>query len=411
MLISESGRIVVVDDKREEVATILDALGKEGIPYIYFDGTLENLPKEPLKGIRFVFLDIELQGMKAQQDKTKASGVVAVLKKVISVENGPYAIGFWTAHQEVIPLILENCEQQRISPVVWVDVEKLEGVQGVIDRIEDKLKTISAFQVYVEWENTVNNASKEFVLGFSTLVNRGSNWSKDTAALFYSLYKAFVEKKELSREEDKFKCACHLMNRSFLDTLENITRRDLTIPAGFKLENTGISNDVQSKLNTSLYLTSNVAGRHYPGNVYIHNDSTQKELLIQDLFINGQAPSECELCMVIITPECDLAQNKVIKIKGPGSTVHPMHRVLLGLKIPYDQNDKLRGKRDSEYHIGPVWFGGKSNIVILHFGTISFQLENKIIGDPIFSLQRDLLFDIMSKAANHINRFGIYLLK
>jgi len=411
MLISESGRIVLIDDKRDEIEPVLITLGQYGIPYIYLDGTQETLPENPLKGIRFVFLDIELRGMEGQKDKTKASGVVAVLKKIISEDNGPYVIGFWTAHREVIIPVIENCKTEGISPVTWVDLEKMADVNKITERLQDKLKQIGAFQLYVEWENTVNNASKAFVRTFSSLVKLGSDWSKDTEALFYKLYKAYVEKNELSDKDDQFKCACHLMNRSFLDILENFTRKYLTLPEGFKLENKELASETIAKLNTSLFLSDSILSRHSPGNVYSHNDTTLKESLIQDTFKAGQTPNECSLCMVIISPECDLAQNKIIKAKGIGETLHPLHRVLFGLKIPSEENGKLRERRDSDYHIGPIWHEGKSNILMLHFATISFHCESEFPEHPMFALKRDLLFDLQSRAANHVNRLGNYLLK
>lgn len=414
MLISENGRIVLIDDKRDEIEALLITLGQYGIPYIYLDGTQETLPEKPLKGIRFVFLDIELRGMEGQKNKTKASGVVAILKKIISEDNGPYVIGFWTAHEEVIPLVLENCKTGGISPVTWVDLEKLADVADVnkiTERLQDKLKQIGAFKLYVEWENTVNNASKDFVRTFSSLVKLGSDWHKDTEALFYKLYKAYVDKHEFQDKEEQFKCACHLMNRSFLDTLENLTRRELTLPEGFKLEEKEISGETIAKLNTSLFLRESITSRHSSGNVYLHADNALKESLIQDTYKQGQRPLECELCMVIISPECDLAQNKIIKAKGTGEILYPLHRVLFGLEILSEEESKLRDKRDSDYRIGPIWHNERSNTLLFHFATISFHSEGGLTQPLLFTLQRDLLFDLQSKAANHVNRLGNYLLE
>ena len=411
MLISESGRVVVIDDKSEEIEPVLTELGKYGIPYLYFDGTLNKLPEKPLKGIRFIFLDIELRGMKGQPDKTKASGLVAILKKIISVENGPYAIGFWTAHKEVIPLVLGNCETGRIPPVAWIDVEKLVGIETLTERLRDKLKLLGAFQLYVEWENIVNAASIEFVRLFSSLASDGKNWSKDSAAIFYRLYKAYVEKQELSNKEEQFKCACHLMNRIFLDTLENVTRRDLKLPDGFTLENKELPNDTPAKLNTLLNFSDHIINRHSSGNVYLHKDDTLKESLILDVCKPGETPSECSLFIVIVSPECDLAQNKVFKIKAGGGTLQPLHRVLFGLKIPSEESKKLQNKRDCEYRIKPIWYLGKSYCLIIHFATMSFYSEDKFLENPLFTLRRDILFDLQSKAANHVNRLGNFLLE
>jgi hypothetical protein len=411
MLISENGGIVLIDDKREEIESVLTTLGRYGIPYIYLDGTQPTLPQKPMRGIRFVFLDIELRGMEGQQPKTKASGVVGILKKIIAEDNGPYVIGFWTRHKEVIPHVLENCEKQRIPPVTYVDLEKLADIGGITERLREKLGQIGAFQLYVSWENVVNAASKEFVRSFSSLANLGTEWSSDTAALFHKLYKTYVDKHDLQNKEEQFRCACHLMNRSFLDTLENLTRRQLNLPEGFRLERKAISGETIAKLNTSLFLRESITSRHSPGNIYLHHDDALKGSLIQENYRQGQTPAPCELCMVIISPECDLAQNKVMRAMGGDGTPYPLHRVLFGLKVLSGEADKLRDRRDCDYGIGPVWHGNKSNTLLFHFATMSFRSEDEMPEPPLFTLQRDLLFDLQSKAANHVNRLGNYLLK
>jgi len=415
MLISENGRIVLIDDKRDEIEALLITLGQYGIPYIYLDGTQETLPEKPLKGIRFVFLDIELRGMEGQKNKTKASGVVAILKKIISEDNGPYVIGFWTAHKEVIPLVLENCKTGGISPVTWVDLEKLADVADVnkiTERLQDKLKQIGAFKLYVEWENTVNNASKDFVRTFSSLVKLGSDWHKDTEALFYKLYKAYVEENEFQDKEEQFKCACHLMNRSFFDTLEYVTRKDLKLPEGFELQYRTISSETIAKINYSLFLGEALTGRHNPGNVYTQDNDVYKGMLMSSIFKEGQGPGESTLCKVIISPECDIAHNKMISIVEAGEQPKVMHRVLYGLLVPAGPANRLNQKgKEGYFPIGPIWHDSKEQELIFHFATMSFSPDSEFTEPPLFTLKRDLLFDLQSKAANHVNRLGNYLLK
>ncbi len=117
MHLPKSGRIVLIDDKADEAQPLISSFAINAIPHLYYDGRPEGLPETPLDGIRFVFLDIELQGMQGQNDKTKASALVGRLKKIISISNGPYVIIFWTKHGEVIQRVLENCTSASIPPV------------------------------------------------------------------------------------------------------------------------------------------------------------------------------------------------------------------------------------------------------------------------------------------------------
>ena len=412
MLISESGRIVLIDDKRDEIEPVLNSLWNHGIPFLYYDGTQGTLPNKPLEGIRFVFLDIELRGMKGQSAKMKASGVVAVLKKIVSQNNGPYVIIFWTNHKEAIEPVLENCNTEKIYPVASVDLKKPAGVEKITERLEQKLGDLGAFRLYVEWENIVNKASTEFVRTFSSLVNLGGNWSKDTAVLFYKLYEAYVEENKLQDKEDQFKCACHLMNRSFLDTLEYVTREDLKLPEGFKLEKGSVTSETKAKINSSLFLGEALTNRYNPGNVYTQDDDVLTRMLMGSIFKEGQKPGECTLCKVIISPECDIAHNKMISITGAEEKPEVAHRILYGLLVPAGPANRLNPTgREGYFRIGPIWHDNQEKELIFHFATMSFSPENEFTEPPLFTLKRDLLFDLQSKAANHVNRLGNYLLK
>ena len=59
MNISQSGRVVVIDDNKKEAYPLIETLSKKGIPSTYFSSEIEQLPDKPLSGIRIVFLDIE----------------------------------------------------------------------------------------------------------------------------------------------------------------------------------------------------------------------------------------------------------------------------------------------------------------------------------------------------------------
>ncbi len=412
MLLTEGGRIVLIDDKHEEIDALLSELTHRGIPHLYFNGTLEQLPEKPLGGVRFVFLDIELQGMRGQPNPTKASGVVAILQRIVSKDNGPYSIIFWTKHNEVIQLVLENCNRAGIPPVMHFDLEKLADEPKLAERLQEKMKQSGAFRLYVEWEDTVSNAARDFIKTFASLVNPGNNWSKETAALFYNLYATYADQNKLESEDDQFKCACHLMNRSFLDTLENLTCKDLKIPDGFSLQAQGnIPLETKAKINTSLFISELLYHPYSPGYVYEYDIPEIRDSLQRDLAAKGKTISQASLCLIIISPECDLAQLKVITVKGPGSTWYRVHRVLLGLMLPWSEHNNIRDRRDNDYRIGPIWQNGQTNELIIHFATISCMSEDKITKQPIFALKRDLFFDLQSRAANHVNRLGNYLLK
>ena len=56
-----NGRIAVIDDLWKEAKPLLSILSKNGAPFLYYDGDVRELPKKPIAGLRFLFLDLDFQ--------------------------------------------------------------------------------------------------------------------------------------------------------------------------------------------------------------------------------------------------------------------------------------------------------------------------------------------------------------
>lgn len=368
MQLSNSGRIVLIDDTPEEALPLMTAFGENSIPFNYYDGRPEGLPHKHPEGIRFVFLDIELQGMEGQSEKNIASALVSRLKRIISSTNGPYAIIFWTKHNEIIEQVIENCKALKISPVAWVDLEKAQcrGERGKYDikvisgRLKNKLEALGAFRLYIEWENILHSASNRFIYDFAKLIPSGDQWSAGTSALFYKLYKTYVGKNELADETEQLKCASLLMNNSFLDTLQGHSSEFLSLPTAFRMQGGEIDGTTQAKLNTYLTINSSSLSRPTTGYVYRENNDNVKSSIIKDVFKTGQVPGQIELCKVIITPLCDIAQNKVLKFKHDEDEMK-VHRIIYGLLLPIPEGlGHKRSKNEAQFDIGPLWYEPES---------------------------------------------------
>jgi hypothetical protein len=363
-----------------------------------------------------------------ENDKTKASGLTARLKRIISKENGPYVIIFWTKHKEVIELVVDNCKQSGLPPVAWVDIEKTElleqdgtyNIEIIKAKIKEKLNSIGAFMLYVAWENAVNLAAKKFVSEFAALVEFTDSeaWSQNTSALFHELYKAYSDNTESFSDDEKFRYAGHLINRSFLDQLENLTSSQLHLPDGFALTGRRIDKTTIAKLNASLFLHSNKTNRPCPGHVYTDDNTSISKALIKNFFKDGKKPDNCKLCKIIITPECDLAYGKTLRLKNKQGAIFQYHRIVHGLLCQIDP-DKLKDERkkfhdkgkDARFIIGPLWSDNHIYWLVIHFFTISLRAESEFNMDNfLFAIKRNLLFDLQSKSANHVNRLGNFQL-
>ncbi|TQD23577.1 hypothetical protein [Methanolobus vulcani] len=426
MSLPEGGGIVLIDDVMDEVWPLMETFGKKGIPYMYFNGDPENLPASPLKGIRFIFLDIELKGMQGQNEKMKISGLVQRLKQIISLENGPYVIIFWTQNDKIIKDVITGCETASIKPVYWLDLEKYkyikdgQGLDALAKKLDDFISTTNAFQLYVEWENIVSSSSKQFVYDFSSHVEMGDEWSNDTASLFYKLYASFVKENFTTDKNEKFRCACHVVNRSFLDVLESKTTTELMAPSSFELKQGTITEDTTAKLNTSLFLTDNIFSRPVTGCVFLEDNPSILEGIKKSIFKASKNPENVTLCKIILTPQCDLVQDKTIKVSDKVSDEKKedmiLHRIVYGIFYPMTSNYEEEKKnlhdraKDARYIVGPIWHDKKRWLLIINLSTMSIQSESCLRDSVLFVLQKDILFDLQSEASKHVNRLGNYLL-
>ncbi len=427
MRLSNSGRIVLIDDTFDEALPLMQTFNRNAIPYMYFDGGLNSLPVSPQDGIRFVFLDIELRDTRGLNEKLKASALTARLKKIIAINNGPYVIVFWTKHSEIIEQVLANCKRADISPVAWIDLEKTAcknddgtyDIEQISDKLKLKLEPIGAFNLYIEWENTLHNSSKKFVSDLLGLVPQGDDWSNNTSKLFYKLFKSYANENKTKDPLLQFKFACFLMNRSYLDTLQNYTTDNIQLPHGFKLVDGEINSTILAKLNSSLFIINCLHEDPTTGYIYLEQNKRKQSLLTDNIFKKGKCPTKTKLCNIILTPECDIANNKALQVINTTNppTHEVFHRIMSGIIYNIgdaslkDEKKKFEEKGgESRFLIGPLWYNNKPCLIVMHFASISYISENKLSGKPIFGLRRDLMFDLQSKAANHVNRLGNFQL-
>ena len=80
-------------------------------------------------------------------------------------------------------------------------------------------------------------------------------------------------------------------------------------------------------------------------------------------------------------------------------------RVVYGVLF---EHGKINPKKaDSFFSVEPFRFKDKNHTVVFNFQTMGGVKRDSLKKEAIlFGLRRDLLFDIQSKAANHVNRLG-----
>ncbi len=424
MQLSKNGKVVIVDNVFTEAKPLLDVLNMNQIPYLYFDGKVDSLPETPCKGIRFVFLDIALEGMDGADTKTKASAIVGILEKIISKDNGPYAIIFWTKHPEVIERTLKNCQIRGIKPVISLDLDKSECKEGetyslkaILEKLKTKAEKLGPYSLYIMWENIAADSGTEFINSFANIFEFDDNWSENTRHLFYRLYKAYTEKNEVSDDKDKILCVLQLINRSFKDLLDNNTvncREKLNLfefpstPTDEEEKRTFsqkineiISDEIIAKINNSLFIIDNPDFSQLSTVVFKYADEELKNIFLDKCFekISEVAKASAQLCRLVITPQCDICQDKAI-----------LHRVLYG--IIFNEDDATKCRKGPLFPFGPFYFHDSSKSIVFHLQSITTCKKDELCSkEVLFGLRKDLFFDIQANSANHVNRHGNFAIK
>ena len=415
MALPVSHKIVVIDDNPEDVSSLLGSLSKKGIGFLYFNGKWDQLPAVSLSGIRIVFSDIELVAG-AKDDKTKISALIGVLKKIISSDNGPYIIVFWTKHSDLISDIEMQWNKEGVPPLKYLCIEKSscqnkhgEFSMDLIDKaIQDQTKEFQAFNFYLEWENALVYTGESFIRKFHNLVPRDQNWSHNICHLLYRMFLADSgdDDKALTSSE-QFSIACRLFNKSFNNELDcNTAQIHFSGELPPSMKGSVSSHQIVADINSFLWIHNIESSVVVPGEVNIVTNDFLKSEIINILFKGTEIKSDVALAKIIVTPSCDIAQGKLFK----NDRGHCLHRVVYAVIL---ESNIVYSHRDASfyYQFGPFLLNGKNVRMHFHFGTLDSEYIPDVHVAPSFVIKQEIVFDIQSKIANHMNRLGNSLLE
>jgi hypothetical protein len=417
----ENGSIVIVDDQIDEALPLMKALSKTGISFKYFNGKAEELPDGPLDNVRIVFLDIELEGMKGViADKTKLSALSSVISKIVTTKCKPYIIIAWTKHQELVSDL--NNYLKELSPLFTLCIDKSEcktekdefDIDKISTELIEKINEFGSFKFFLKWQNIGNKSSGKIINDISSIYPFDDNWNNNTNKLLAKLAEAYAGKQV--DNENVWKYAMLSFNSLFLDIIESDIFTDnldndknMDLPQQPDLDGINIIGEINRRLHISIENNN----KPVPGNIYssIANIGLDKENIIESIF-NGDRNQfkefkerenlieESELIHLEVSPFCDYAQNKWKR-----------SRILIGVKWPEKYEGNLK-KADYIYKTPLFRIDGEIDGGLYYFVfdiriLTSIEIEELNNVTSIMRIRKELLNDIQTKIAGHINRLGI----
>ena len=413
MNLPKNGKIVIIDDNSEDIVPLAQSLSilKSSV-HIFQSFDDDELPDTPIKGVRLVFLDLEL--VRGLDKKNHPGNAKVTLEKIVDTKNRPFVVVVWTAEPELFEdtkRLIENDFDAQVIMLEKTDFKKNGSydITSIMNRVKSSLQNVEMVNLLGDWENILHDASIETSFELTNLIPCDGNWNKNMANLFNALANARTGKQFSSIDEKAvIDNALAMVTATFLTKVYNGVRYMDFGEKTAKIIQTGEQikdNEIKAKINTQLLFTTKTSVNPLPGNIYkcIPNSSFNYPKFIEQCLkgVFKENPPDHKMIYLIVNAMCDYAQKK-------WRTLRIVPGVVLSGEIP---TGCISTNKDDLYAIPYVNFEDKMSHIVFDLGSVtSHNIDDKLT-EPIFCLTHETLIDIQSRLASHVSRPGSMFLK
>jgi hypothetical protein len=383
MNILRTAQVCVIDDEPKEYRRLLHALNSLGLGCVHVPGDkVEELPAEPFRGLRLVFLDMHLGTIGGTDERAVTAHTAHVFSCVVSPESAPIVVIVWTKYANLIASFRASLFEvypgfrgrlffirlDKPQPPACIDIEKL------LQDVERELSQLHPLPLLWNWDALVQRAACGVAAELCRLAaaqaqlaaadNEEQERTKMLSALSSVL--RLLLKAEAGKAASPEIAALTLLNvlgPLHSDRLENLSPKPELDSAAALLEAeadpVAPAEEVVVALNTMLLTgASHVDGNSFrPGTMYHIADADdfsaatgfsitgiaaklcQKDLLKEENAARFQAWIEaCRPVLLEISPACDFAQQK-----------RPIARLIGGLLVPKGVEKQIKEHPEEGY--------------------------------------------------------------
>lgn len=439
-----NGRVAVVDDKYSDVQCLLSDLSRHQVPYrfYHFEGDPDILPDNTCEAndFRILIMDLNLINDGVLDQKTLVSSLVPVLNRLIPSTNYPYVFAYWSKHEEeykdVVEKVLFQTEDlKNKQPIAFVSLEKSKYISKtgeptsspieIFEEISTKLDELAAYKTLLHWENIIHySADKTIqeVFSFDGVV--GQKWSDTALDLLSRFSKANLGPKKFneSNAETKIKSSISVLGPLFTDSLEaSISQETFNIDG----LDTAVSSDSINiaNVNTKLLLDFDTNDTSKPGMLFKPPVDSLEEFL-SDQFDNKKISSLFKIDLDnLATKAAKKKFKKDIRTNVVTNAIQVQICVdaicdFTNQKVKYSKfidgvlvlNESRNYFFDNEaVFVSPSFlYSDNEYCLILNFQYLSTSKSEG--ATVIFRVREEMLSEIQSRLARHINRQGILYL-
>ncbi|HAV4558229.1 hypothetical protein ABGT03_06435 [Acinetobacter baumannii] len=183
-------RFVVLDDKKEHLEPIIETfklIGSSCIGVQYNEEDASHLQQDYYKGVRGLFIDLNLSGSSSLGSSTHYAEITRILETVISCDNGPFIMILWTDNPQECDQLIEYIETRldpnkkyckpllikSLSKTMYIDANsaiKESNRETFKEEIKGFFSSVPQIAALFDWESKVLEAVNQTLIELLNLV-------------------------------------------------------------------------------------------------------------------------------------------------------------------------------------------------------------------------------------------------
>lgn len=291
MPINQNSKVIIFDDKYEEIQVLIETFQRQLIPslYIQFDKLEEMYGKDfiPLQNVRLIFTDFISGDLSTGDPKISLGPIINAFDTTIDKNNGPFIVVVWSAHVRFKEVFEEMLKELKYK-FILIELDKItlnrsKNFSEVQKQLKSKLNGNPFFLEFLQWESAIKNAASNILNLFSEKMDNSNYKSNYTL-----LSQASVGKSIFSTLDEKGK------RKGFYSTMTNLLNDEMekAITSSTTLDS-GIDTVVAPtyiNLNSKLLIDQSS----------LNCDENFPEMFISTLIYLEYAMVNMKLCMIIV---------------------------------------------------------------------------------------------------------------
>jgi hypothetical protein len=466
-MFNANNRIIIVDDEEPQLIELAKTFLATGIgcKTIWYNPTY-NIP---LTNVRVAFFDMNLTGkiidldqetFDYKKDKNLSSAfndLTFAIQNCISVDNGPYALIFWSKHAKAFPNFIEYVNERcpdMPSPILINAMNKSDLAGKSAEEIQSNIEQFfkdKSISLLFDFESKCENAAIETVNEIIKIIPKNEHpeengwlnnggFEENFDLVFSTIAKATLGNEHAKLNTDRavyeallpmmnYKILCDSVNKhDWEQHLKSISNPKLEYPQGFSqgILNSIFHLDISSKIESSsrgavfeynfrVPFFSKILFSLIPYFETIEKEMNRKfakfisfsdKISQEDKeYIRGHS----QFVVIEISASCDYSQNKsrnhkyVLGLITPTIDEKYLDTEIISQSVFYKELPVFNISNRSEFILNnenfQIWIN--FNYVVSSFS------KDKNFGKPLFILKKEIIDMIGNRYANHVSRIGI----